>query len=359
VIPALNPGRKLIDLVIDLQAAGFERIILVNDGSGDSYENIFSQLGILGCSVVRHPKNMGKGAALKSGIREAVNQYGYRQGIITADSDGQHCVSDIVKIDEAMNANPGKLILGTRDFDSKNVPLKSRFGNKITSSVFGLTCGKKCPDTQTGLRGIPEELLILALYAEGTRYEYEMNFLCDAAETTAMVYVPVQTIYEDGNRGSHFRPIRDSVLIYARFMRFLISSFAGAIADFLVFSLMLVMLPLFGLTSTAYTVITATVIARLISGAINFTMNKKYAFKSKGDTAGEGIRYFILFISQMGASAALVSALSLLINPVAAKVIVDCSLFLVSYVVQRRWVFRPQKASAKHGIKSYRNLKYV
>ena len=340
IIPALDPSEALLDLVTELHSAGFERLILVDDGSGAEYKSIFEKAKSFGCQVVRHAKNLGKGAAIKSGIGRAIEIYGRGIGIITADADGQHRVSDIVKVDEAMNSHPGKLILGTRDFSKNTVPFRSRYGNKITSLVFRLVNGKNCPDTQTGLRGIPWELLSIALSEEGSRYEYEMNFLSDAADQCEMAVVPIETIYEDKNKCSHFRPVRDSLLIYGRLLRFLISSLAGSVTDLAIFSLLLLLLPLAGIADSAAMIIKATVIARFCSGAVNFILNKKYAFRSKENTGIEGAKYFILFLCQMGASGALVSVLSNLLPTIASKVLIDSCLFFISYLIQKRWVFK-------------------
>ena len=84
----------------------------------------------------------------------------------------------------------------------------------ITSTLFKFGTGIACSDTQTGLRGIPPRLVPLALSTEGDRYEYEMNFLVEAVKTAPLVMIPIETVYENGNAGSHFRPVRDSLLIY-------------------------------------------------------------------------------------------------------------------------------------------------
>ncbi|MCR5451622.1 MAG: bifunctional glycosyltransferase family 2/GtrA family protein [Lachnospiraceae bacterium] len=358
IIPALSPDRRLLDLIIELQSESFDKIIVIDDGSGIRYQNIFEQAKTLGCILVTHDKNYGKGAALKSGIQESVKAYGRGHGIITVDADGQHKVSDILKVADAMDKNPGKLILGTRDFSGENVPKRSRFGNRITSGIFGLVSGKKCPDTQTGLRGIPDELIILALTEEGRRYEYEMNFLSDAAEKTDLVFVPIETVYENNNETSHFRPVRDSLLIYGRFVRFLLSSVSGSIIDYFVFAFALILIPLLGGIYGTGLIVFATVTARLASGTVNFIMNKVFAFQSRGNTFAEGVRYLILFMVQMALSAGGVSILSMVIPVIWAKVVVDTTLFFISFVVQKRWVFRKKSVESKRllektGIESY------
>ena len=160
--------------------------------------------------------------------------------MITADADGQHAPDDIMKIALAMRAAPEALVLGVRRFTGK-VPLKSRFGNGITRIVFSLINGGNILDTQTGLRGIPAVHLPLILALAGERYEYEMNMLLAARPNDIkMVQVPIDTIYIEGNRSSHFKVVRDSARIYALLFKFLFSSAMAGIVDYGLFILMTV-----------------------------------------------------------------------------------------------------------------------
>mgnify|MGYP002856430471 CR=1 FL=1 len=194
IIPSLNPDHRLLYLIELLKEYGFYRIIIVNDGSPEEYHDIFKTAGELGCTIIEHDTNLGKGAAIRTGIKTHVKMYGSSYGVITMDADGQHLPSDTAKISNAMAMYPDSLVLGTRDFGEKNVPFKSRNGNRITSFFFYLSTGIKCPDTQTGLRGIPSSLLQLAAEEEGSRYEYEMRFLEDAVKIAPVRYIPIETL---------------------------------------------------------------------------------------------------------------------------------------------------------------------
>ena len=166
IIPALNPNENLISLIDELMEIGFERIVIIDDGSDDQYDKIFEEAYEYGCNIVYHEQNMGKGKAIKSGLKKAVELYGKDNIFLTLDADGQHLPKDVKKVFEACMANPDKLVLGTRNFNGKHVPWKSKFGNKITSLYFKFETGIKCRDTQTGLRGIPSGLIDLALATE-------------------------------------------------------------------------------------------------------------------------------------------------------------------------------------------------
>lgn len=336
IIPALAPDDSLIFLAGRLRGADFP-VVIVDDGSGTEYEEIFHQARKEGCAVVHHEKNLGKGAAVRTGIREAKARYGSVGGWITADADGQHLPEDIIRVAEKMADRPDALVLGTRQFSAAGVPFRSRLGNRVTSALFRLTSGISCPDTQTGLRGIPAGLEPLALSEEGDRYEYEMNFLSDAARMVPLVYVPIRAVYRDGNRTSHFRPLADSARVYGRFLRFTFASLAGAATDYLLFYLLsrIIRLP------RVRMIFAATAIARVGSGLVNFGLNRRFSFRSKRPVEGEALRYAVLFLGQMAASAGLVAALSRLPIPLlAAKAAVDTGLFLLSYRLQKNWVFR-------------------
>ena len=347
VIPAYKPELKLVKLVEELMNEDFEDIMVVDDGSGEEYGDIFETVKEYGAIVVRHDRNLGKGAAIKTGIMQAVRRFGTRMCVITADADGQHRPADIAWVSNTLDCNPGSLVLETRDFSGANVPKRSRFGNRLTSKVFKAMTGVACEDTQTGLRGIPQELIPLALSTEGTRYEYELNFLEAAAALVPFTTVPIETVYEDNNSGSHFRPVRDSLRVYGRPIRFMLSSLFSAGVDIGLFAL-LMCLPISGHVRL---VAAATIGARVFSGVVNFLLNHFFSFKSKGRLKDEAPRYAMLFVIQMLLSSGFVAVLSAgLIPAVAAKLIVDTGLFFVSYEVQRKVIFawRDNENRVKH-----------
>ncbi len=216
LIPAYKPDEALIKLLEDLQVLGLDEIVVVDDGSGCEFTPVFMRAEEMGCTVVHHTQNRGKGAAIRTGVKAAMELGGEKVRIVTADADGQHLPKDILAVSRAMEENPGALVLGVRNLRGENVPFKSEWGNRITAACFQAMTGVKCNDTQTGLRGIPAELLQLALEEDGDRYEYEMQFLEDAVKQVPLLQIPIETVYNDDNKGSHFRPVRDSLLVYKR-----------------------------------------------------------------------------------------------------------------------------------------------
>jgi len=337
LIPAYQPDEKLLATAESCLRAGVRRLLVVDDGSDARCAPVFSALEKLGVTVTHHEKNRGKGAALKTGIRAVRETWPDATGVVTADADGQHATEDICALMDELAQQPDGILLGTRDFSGDDVPFNSRHGNRITSAIFRLITGIRCPDTQTGLRAIPAALFDFALGVEGERYEYEMNFLLDAAERRyPLRFHPIRTIYLDGNQTSHFRVVHDSYLVYRRPITFLGVALASLLIDLVAFKLF----DAFVFPGLSAHIMAATAAARILSGAANFFLNKHVTFRSKGRTGSESLRYLVLFLAVMFLSGRGVTLLSRLLPTMLAKILVDGVLFVVNYFVERKWVFR-------------------
>ncbi len=229
LIPSLNPDNKLIYYIEGLIDNGIKDIIIINDGSKQEYEYVFNEIEKKSeCIVLRHHTNQGKGRALKTGFDYFLREHKEKTGLITADADGQHSVEDTIKMIEELIENKNSLILWSRDFNNRNVPLRSKFGNKMTTIIFSLLYGKKIGDTQTWLRGIPRDMITNIMVLKGERFEYEINMLIDITKNKREIReITIETIYIDGNRGTHFR-IADAIKIYSILFRmFLKILFSG------------------------------------------------------------------------------------------------------------------------------------
>lgn len=216
VIPALNPDYKLLDYINELNNKYFSNFIVIDDGSCDENKVIFKEIEkIKNVKVLCHDVNRGKGAALKTAFKYIKDNYKNVLGILTVDSDGQHLGEDCYKMAEKMHSKQRGLYLGSRDFDNPVVPFKSRAGNKITRKLFKLLYNITLSDTQTGLRGFLIDDIDLMINIEGNRYEYEMQMLIDAhLAGLDNICIPISTIYENNNEGSHFNPLKDGYRIY-------------------------------------------------------------------------------------------------------------------------------------------------
>jgi len=344
IIPAFNPDEKLITLVEKLTKMEFQ-IIVVNDGSGQECRRIFDTLKAkYHCDLCNHSENIGKGAALKTGIQYADINYPECNGYITADADGQHSPEDILRVANSLKLNPNGLILGTRDFSKDGVPLKSYLGNHITSTVYFLSTGKKCKDTQTGLRGIPRKFTDLCLSVSGDKYEYEMNLLLAMGHMgIPFIEVPIAVIYLEKNKSSHFNPVKDSVIIYLNILRYSFSSFFSAIIDISLFTVFVHLV--FGAGHIG--ILEATAAARMVAGGVNFLLNKHWVFQSGKHNWEETFKYFTLFGFQILSSWLLVTSLKHLpVNITLIKILVDITLFFISFQIQKTFIFNKKKYSA-------------
>ncbi len=357
VIPSLNPDDKLLLYLKNLVAGGFQKIILVDDGSSPGCREVFAAAARMPeCDVLVHTVNMGKGRALKDAFNFYCQKYaGNFKGIITVDADGQHMPEDIVKLDAALNDSPGTLILGVRNFDQPSVPFKSRFGNKLTKHVLRLLIGgarradlgcrlKGISDTQTGMRAIPNPLILKYLTLAGERFEYETNMLIDALHShTPIMEINIQTVYVDENSGTHFRPLQDSFaiyrLIFGTFLKYTLSSLSAFLIDYSAYSVLLFCL---GHLPLAYRIWAATAAARILSSFYNYTVNMAVVFKQRGNRKKTLAKYGTLCALQLCCSALSVWLLcrTFSMSELAAKLLVDTLLFLVSFQIQKNWVFQ-------------------
>lgn len=343
IIPAYKPHEKIMSDFMKELKENFKNIVIVDDGSGEEYQKFFNQFETMGILVLRHHVNMGKGRAIKTAFNYSLNTYPHLLGAVTADCDGQHTVSDIKKCIEKLKEDPKKLVIGTRNFDEKNVPFKSRYGNKITRNMFAAFVGIKITDTQSGLRAFGTENMKIFLTTSGERYEYETNMLIECKEKSIEIAeVPIDTIYINNNELSHFNPLRDSILIYKLFLKYILASLSSFFVDIVLFTILMHLLPdiSFGIITT---IVLATIIARIFSSAYNFTINAKVVFKNKGKSSV--IKYFTLVVIQMFISAFLVSEIFKVtnLNSTTLKIGVDILIFIANFVIQREWVFKSRK----------------
>ena len=361
LIPAYQPDDRLPPYVEALKAAGVGKIVVVDDGSGEKFQPLFRSIPQDEVThVISYTPNGGKGHAMREGMRYLLDNCPEQRFIITADSDGQHTVRDVLRMIESLSENHEGLLLGSRDFSQENVPFKSRNGNRITSAVFKLLYVVWVSYTQTGLRGFEHSLLPLMIGVKGERYEYEMNVLIECAQKSIpMRALPIETVYENNNEGSHFRAFRDSARIYGvilgGFFRFITSSVISFLVDYLLYLLLNNLFKRFcpGLEhqfrflfiSVLSRIGLATVIARICSGVVNYLLNQKMVFHYRGSGSRSFLRYLCVFILNMLLSAGLTSTLHLWLgwSDNISKIPVDVLLFFLSYYLQRKWVFRQQQ----------------
>ena len=349
IIPSYEPDDKLITLLEALKQTGISHVVVVDDGSGAQYETFFELAEEMdNCTVLHHAVNLGKGRALKTAFNACLLRFPTQCGCVSADSDGQHTPADILACMRKLWENPQALILGCRDFDAPSVPARSSFGDKCTRKVFRYLLGLSVSDTQTGLRAIPTLFMKELMQVKGERFEYETNMLIETKNLNIPILeVPVETVYIEENKTSHFNPIKDSVRIYLVFGKFLFSSLSSSVLDLLLFHILcMAFLPLGEEIRGIPYIVAATVGARVISAVYNFLINYRVVFKSKGNLAVTAGKYGLLAVCQMMCSAFLVNGLYGLVGgaEVLIKMPVDVFLFFASFVIQREFVYRRKSA---------------
>ncbi len=333
LIPAYEPDQQLIKLVRNLQEADpWTSIVVVDDGSGPEYKDTFDAAARLGCHVLGYAVNGGKGHALKSGFA-FITEHFPGHDVVCADSDGQHGVADILAVADRVRGVTAAMVLGSRNFTG-NVPARSRFGNTVTRGLFRLATGQRITDTQTGLRGYKADMLPWLLTVRGQRYEYELNLLLEAKHAGyGISSVGIATVYLNDNAGSHFRPVADSIRIYAPLLKFLGSSLSAFAVDMVMF------LVLIAITDS---LLIAVLGARLVSATVNFLVNRRLVFEHGKDrplrAAAAG--YVALVLVLLAANYASIWALtSVSVPDLPAKILTEAALLGISFAVQHRFLF--------------------
>ena len=348
LLPSYNPTEKILDVIKGVVEQGFSDVIVIDDGSGEEHLPIFDCASeIEGCTVLRHEVNKGKGAALKTGMEYFMKNRRGSPGIVTTDDDGQHLPADIRRCADDM-LKSGMLTLGIRRLKDSGAPFKSRFGNGLTKMVFKHGIGLDISDTQTGLRAIPEEHIESFINVPGSRFEYETNMLIAAKEQgIAISETPITAVYDNQNKNTRFRAVKDSLAIYFQFFKYAASALLSACIDILSFFTLFTLL-VGAFPQNQWIAITlGTFLARAISSVFNFLFNKNIVFGRKNGAARMMVfKYYALCAFSMFLSSQLVALISMApfiagaVFITLSKLVVDSTLFIMNYIVQKRWVFK-------------------
>jgi putative flippase GtrA len=346
LIPAYKPTQALVAAVSRLDESYVDRIVVVDDGSGPEYASLFEAVK---CSckavVLRHAVNLGKGAALKTGMNACLCEDPDTL-VVTADADGQHLPDDILHVAAQGRAQRDALVLGSRGFDA-DVPLRSRIGNVLTRHVLRIVLGYALADTQTGLRAVPAALAqdLLRLSSHGYEFELDMLIRCKRLGVP-ILQVPIQTVYLERNASSHFNPLLDSMRIYFTLVRFVFASLTTALLDNIAFALLYALLA--PSTSVRMSVLASQAGARVVAVVYNFVAAKRLVFASTQRTARLLPRYLLLVALAGTTSYMMITYLAETLGfPVlVAKLVAEGMLFLPNFVIQRDLVFQSQDEAA-------------
>ena len=326
LIPSYEPDENLTKLIKNLNKNKITSIV-VDDGSGKDYKEIFDNLDT---KVISYEINQGKGHALKEGYKYIKDNY-KEYVVVTMDSDGQHRIEDALNLYNYILENDDTLVLGKRPRGEKT-PLRSKVGNAITRFVFHIVSGQDVYDTQTGLRAFSNKLMDYMLKIKGERFEYEMNVLLYAKNNKIPIKeLEIETIYIDNNSKSHFNAFKDSFKVYKEIIKFSLSGIISFLIDYILFIVFKVVLN---------NITIANVIARAISSTINYIINKNIVFKSNKNIVKSLLEYYGFVLLILLINTILLNLLSTIINPILAKLIVEIIMFIISWLFQKIFIFK-------------------
>ncbi|HEY1692100.1 MAG TPA: glycosyltransferase family 2 protein [Polyangiaceae bacterium] len=214
VVPALDAAETVGEVVAALLRVLSVPVLVVDDGSSDATAEVARAAG---ADVVRHGRNLGKGAAILAGLRDAA-----RRGhdvAVTVDADGQHPATSARAVLEGSDER-GALVLGVRDLVRDGAPKNNRFGNGVSNFFLSRFAGRPLLDTQCGLRRYPvAATLDLGCRARGFAFEAEV-VLRAIGGSVPVVEVPVAVVYPpEEARRTHFHSVRDPARIVGAVVR--------------------------------------------------------------------------------------------------------------------------------------------
>lgn len=332
IVPAYNPDEKLIGVIEDIKSYNVDRIIVVNDGSKEECNKIFDDIE-KDAIILVHRENRGKGTAIKTAMKY-IRNLRIEDKILIVDADGQHKMSDGIRLLETLEIGKKEIVTGRRNFKGK-IPFKNKLGNLINKYTFMLLSGKKVGDTLNGLRAFGTNLIDFLLSIEGKRYEYEINVLVQCVKNRVNIKeVDVEVLYFEGNKSSHFRALIDSVKIYGTMLIYLGSSLISFVIDYIIF-----LIGFYITNNLAF----SNIVARIISATCNFLLNSKVVFRQNKIKVKQIIQYTLLALVVLAANTTL---LHLITNklplPAVTKIITEIIIFIFNYIIQKKVIFNKE-----------------
>jgi glycosyltransferase involved in cell wall biosynthesis len=220
LIPCYREQRHIRDVAARTKAL-LDTVLVVDDGSDDRTSD---EARAAGARVITHERNRGKGAAIKTGLRELVAAG--VPWIVILDGDGQHLPEEIPHFLAAANESGAAMIVGNRMGDARTMPLVRRLTNLTMSRLVSAFAGQPIPDSQCGFRMFTRELAEAFLSVPTSGFDFESEMLVLAARRGVRIAAaPVSTIY--GDEVSKIHPVRDTL----RFVKLLARLRLGAPAS--------------------------------------------------------------------------------------------------------------------------------
>lgn len=208
LIPAYFEARRIAD-VARRTCAQLDQVLVVDDGSTDGTE---AEAKKTAAQVIRHAQNQGKGAAIKTGLRELTGREGI-QYVLVLDGDGQHLPEEIPAFLAEANRSGAEMIVGNRMSDTRTMPWVRRLTNRTMSTMISGLVGQSVPDTQCGFRMFSRALAVAFLESASSKFDFETEMLAMTGRRGCRIAAaPISTIY--GDEKSKIHPVRDTVRFF-------------------------------------------------------------------------------------------------------------------------------------------------
>ena len=213
LIPAYNAGQTILAVVLECLGQG-RPVVVVDDGSTDDTAGRLSGLPV---TLLRHGRNLGKGAALKTGFAWVIES-GF-EGVVTIDADGQHDVSAIPVLVASAQRGAWDILIASRHTQFEQMAGLRKFWNRVGVWCIWKRTGFEITDSQSGFRYYSRETVMdMSLKSDG--YALEMEVLLKAWKGGFTVgSLPIAARVADGRSTSHYRPFKDTVTISMTFLR--------------------------------------------------------------------------------------------------------------------------------------------
>jgi glycosyltransferase involved in cell wall biosynthesis len=213
LIPAYNAQETLGSVLKKVEPLKIDTIV-VDDGSSDGTKTVSSEIGV---QFLRHPFNLGKGAALRTGF-QYILQKDY-QAVITLDADGQHNPSEIPFLLRIFQNVKPDILIASRAAEFGKMTFLRRFWNRLGVKAVARLCHSDITDSQSGFRLIRTKVL-QEVNLSTSRFETELELLIKACKKGfSVLSVPINTQKVDGTSSTHFRPVVDTWMVCKLFLR--------------------------------------------------------------------------------------------------------------------------------------------
>ena len=207
VIPALNAA-AMIEPVVRASLEQTPNVLVIDDGSSDATGAVAAQAGAI---VLRHDVNRGKGAALRTGFKWAIEN-GY-DAVITLDADGQHLPHEIPKFIHARNETGADLIIGGRAHHFGEMLARRRNANRVSAWTISIASGRRITDSQSGYRFYSARVM-REIPLRATGFDMESEVIVRAGRRRLpIVTIPIDLGFVNGVATSHYRPVKDTLRI--------------------------------------------------------------------------------------------------------------------------------------------------